>query len=74
MFCMKEGVWSLHISVKNQDTHTEKGYHISLINTVSLISITVWYYSNTNNIEMVIIFISSAPLNRPHATSRLWIF
>ena len=40
----------------------EEGYHISSINTTSSISI-LGYYSNTNNIEMVVIFISSAPLN-----------
>ena len=34
-------------------------YRISSINTASLICIPVWYYSNTNNIDMVVIFISS---------------
>ena len=39
-------------------------YHISLINNASLISTPVRYYSNTNNIEMVVIFVSSLPSNR----------
>ena len=38
-------------------------YRISSINIASLISTPVQYYSNTNNIEMVVIFISSAPSN-----------
>ena len=38
-------------------------YRISSINTASSISTPVWYYSNTNNIEMLVIFISSAPSN-----------
>ena len=36
---------------------------ISLINTTSLIRIPVWYYLNTNNIDIVVIFISSTPSN-----------
>ena len=39
------------------------GYHISLINTASSISTPVRYYSNTNSIEMVVIFISNTPSN-----------
>ena len=35
-------------------------YHISSINTASSISTPVQYYSNKNNIEMVVTFISSA--------------
>ena len=38
-------------------------YRISLINTAFLISTPVWYYLNTNNIDIVVIFISSVPLN-----------
>ena len=38
-------------------------YRISLINTASSISTPVRYYSNTNNIEMVVIFISNTPSN-----------
>ena len=38
-------------------------YCISSINTASSISTPVWYYSNTNNIGVVVIFISIAPLN-----------
>ena len=38
-------------------------YHISSINAVFLISIPLRYYLNTNNIDIVIIFISSTPLN-----------
>ena len=38
-------------------------YCISSINTVSSISTPVQYYSNTNNIKMVVIFINSAPSN-----------
>ena len=38
-------------------------YHASLFNTASSISTSVRYYSNTNNIDMVVIFISSAPSN-----------
>ena len=38
-------------------------YHISSINTTSSISTPVRYYSNINNIEMVVIFISNAPSN-----------
>ena len=29
-------------------------YRISLINTATSISIPVWYYSNTNSIEIVV--------------------
>ena len=36
---------------------------ISLINTTSLIRIPVWYYLNINNIDIVVIFISSTPSN-----------
>ena len=38
-------------------------YRISSINTASLISIAVWYYLNTNNIEFNVYFNSNAPLN-----------
>ena len=38
-------------------------YRISAINTAFLISTPVQYYSNTNNIEMVVIFINSTPSN-----------
>ena len=38
-------------------------YHNSSINTASSISTLVWYYSNTNNIDMVVTFISSTPSN-----------
>ena len=38
-------------------------YYISLINTTFWISTPVQYYTNTNNIEMVVIFISSTPSN-----------
>ena len=38
-------------------------YHTFSINTASSISTPVRYYSNTNNIEMVVIFISNTPLN-----------
>ena len=38
-------------------------YRISSINTASLISTPVRYYSNASNIEMVVIFISSTPSN-----------
>ena len=44
-------------------SHTGRNFHhlcISSINTTSLISTPVQYYSNTNNIEIVVIFISSA--------------
>ena len=40
-----------------------KIYHISSINTASLISTAVWYYSNTNNIEFNVYFNSNAPSN-----------
>ena len=41
---------------------------VFLINTAFLVSTPVWYYSNTspNNIEMVVIFISSAPSNNTY--------
>ena len=39
-------------------------YRISSINTASSISTPVQYYSNTNNVEMAVIFISSTPSNR----------
>ena len=38
-------------------------YCISSINAASSISTPVRYYSSTNNIKMVVIFISNAPLN-----------
>ena len=38
-------------------------YHISSINTTFSISTPVWYYMNTNNIDIVVILISSAPSN-----------
>ena len=38
-------------------------YRISSINTTSSISTPVRYYLNTNNIDIVVIYISSAPLN-----------
>ena len=38
-------------------------YRISLINITFLISTPVRYYLNTNNIDIVVNFISSAPLN-----------
>ena len=38
-------------------------HRISSINTAFLISTPMQYYSNTNNIEIVVIFISNAPSN-----------
>ena len=38
-------------------------YHIFLNNTTFSISTPVQYYLNTNNIDIVVIFISSAPSN-----------
>ena len=38
-------------------------YRVSSINTAFLISTPVQYYLNTNNIDIVVIFISSAPSN-----------
>ena len=38
-------------------------YHVSSINTAFLISTPVQYYLNTNNIDIVVIFISSGPSN-----------
>ena len=45
------------------DYTPNSNYHISLINTAFSISILVRYYLNTNNIDIVVIFISSAPSN-----------
>ena len=44
----------------------EVTYRISSINTASLISTAVWYYSNTNNIEFSVYFNSNAPRIIPH--------
>ena len=38
-------------------------YHISSINTTFSFSTPVWYYFNTSNIDIVVIFISSACSN-----------
>ena len=38
-------------------------YLISSISTVFSINTLEWYYLNTNNIDVAVIFISSAPLN-----------
>ena len=38
-------------------------YRISLIKTTILINTPVWYYLNTKNIDVVVIFICSAPSN-----------
>ena len=38
-------------------------YCISSINATFLISVPVWYYLNTNNTDIVVIFISSVPSN-----------
>ena len=38
-------------------------YHISLINTAFSFSTPVQYYLNTNNIDIVVIFINSTPSN-----------
>ena len=47
-------------------------YHISLINTVSMISSPVRYYLNTNKIDIVV-FLVVYPQIVPHATMRLWV-
>ena len=44
------------------DINTQQ-HRISSINTVFSISTPVQYYLNTNNIDIVVIFISSTPLN-----------
>ena len=49
-------------------TTIEYKYRISSINTAFSISTPVRYYLNTNNIETIVIFISSAPWIVPHAT------
>ena len=49
--------------IKSFCRYVFKDYRISSTNTTSSISTPVQYYSNTNNIDMVVIFISSAPLN-----------
>ena len=38
-------------------------YRISVIIAASLISTLMWYYLKTNNIDIVVIFISSTPSN-----------
>ena len=38
-------------------------YHISLINITFLISTALWYYVNTNNIDVIVNFISGKPSN-----------
>ena len=38
-------------------------YCISLFNTVFLISTPVWYHLNTNNIDIIVVYISSALSN-----------
>ena len=70
MVCVSGGFWqsrshlywcSLLIYDKSEmlDSTRNKTYSISLINTASSISTQVRYYSITNNIEMVVIFISN---------------
>ena len=52
--CVSVCVCSFVLCVKSE-------YHISSINTASLISTPVRYYSSTDNIDIVVILISSTP-------------
>ena len=52
----------LFIGNKHPRFYSDK-YHNSSINAAFLISSPVQYYLNTNNIDIVVIFISSTPSN-----------
>ena len=66
-----KSAYVLGYGLLNKEKVVYLGYCISSINTASLISTPVRYYSDTNNFEMVVIFISNAPPIVPHAISRL---